>query len=67
MHRLGRGNFASFEEWDRWVRQCVMSIGTGLTPGGFDDSIKGLDAVQAEDPAQEPLARLAAVCRAVAR
>jgi hypothetical protein len=65
MHRFGKGNFASFEQWDHWVRQCVIWIGTELAPGEFEDPIRGVDAAQAEDPAQEALGRLAAAWRAV--
>lgn len=48
------GNFASFEDWDRLVRQTVVWAGGELAGGEFGDPIDGVrEAVEADPKTQD--------------
>jgi len=53
----GDGKLASFEDWDKWVRQAVIYAGE-LRPGQFGDVMDIVVAMQAADPEQEALSHL---------
>jgi hypothetical protein len=55
----------SFELWDRWVRQCVIWVGTKLAPSEFDDPVKGVDEAHAQEPDLQALGRLLVAWQAV--
>ena len=51
----GAGRMASFEDWDRWVRQTVLYVDRTIEPGKYGDVMELVMAAQASDPEQEML------------
>ena len=56
--RMGDGNTASFEDWDRLVRQPVLRVHAELWPNYFGDVADLFSASMANDPAREALEQL---------
>lgn len=56
--RIGRGNTASFEDWDRLVRQTVLRVHKEVRPGHFGDVADLFSASMSNDPAREALKQL---------
>ena len=56
--RLGQGNTASFEDWDRLVRQSVLRVHVYVDPGNYGDVASLFTASMANDPARESLGQL---------
>ncbi|MBB5408871.1 hypothetical protein HDG34_002808 [Paraburkholderia sp. HC6.4b] len=50
-----RGRVASFEEWDKFVRQTVIFIAQTLAPNQFGDVMDLLKQNQSEDPERDGL------------
>ena len=56
--RLGQGNTASFEDWDRLVRQIRLRVHVDVYPGNYGDVASLFTASMANDPARESLGQL---------
>lgn len=56
--RLGPGNTASFEDWDRLVRQSVLRVHVDVDRGNYGDVASLFTASMANDPARESLGQL---------
>lgn len=52
---IAAGSMASFEQWDRFVRQTICHIDNTIAVGEFGDVMDLVVRNQAEDPAQESL------------
>lgn len=55
--RPGLGSMASFEQWDKFVRQTVIFCGE-LAPGEFGDVMDAVELNQLADPEQQALSDL---------
>lgn len=55
--RPGPGAMASFEQWDKFVRQTIIFCGE-LAPGEFGDVMDAVELNQLADPEQQALADL---------
>lgn len=55
---LGAGNTASFEHWDRLVRQSVLRVDSDIAPGQFGDVAELFQASMVNDPAHEAVGLL---------
>lgn len=50
--RAGMSGYASFDDWNRLVRACVLwLIDTGTAPVELDDPLLSMETMRAEDPA----------------
>lgn len=49
------GRVASFEDWDKFVRQTVVHVGRTLAPDQFGDVLHLLEQNQSEDPNRDGL------------
>jgi hypothetical protein len=49
------GRVASFEDWDKFVRQTVIHVGRTLAPNQFGDVMRLLEHNQSEDPNRDGL------------
>jgi len=58
------GKTASFEDWDRLVRQTVCWVSREVAPGQFGDVMDKLREAQGSDPEQESLHELLTLLRA---
>ncbi|MBF0383157.1 MAG: hypothetical protein HQL69_19215 [Magnetococcales bacterium] len=47
------GPLGSFEDWDEWIRQCVVWIGNEIWPGQFDDPLLSSKESAENDPDRE--------------
>lgn len=56
--RRGQGNTASFEEWDRMVRQPVLRVHSDVAPGYFGDVAEIFHASLANDPSHDATVQL---------
>lgn len=56
--RLGNGNTASFEDWDRLVRQSVLRVHADVDPGNYGDVASLFMTSMANDTARESLGQL---------